>query len=80
VNKTVPLFAATILAPFVSLMPGVLSHKVQLLPAVAIGSLAVSLWGGILVLTSIIQRSAPSQVDAPRPPVVATGSVWGVGG
>jgi len=45
VNKTVPLFAATILAPFVSLMPGVLSHKVQLLPAVAIGSLAVSLWG-----------------------------------
>ena len=79
-NKTLPLFTATILAPVVSLVPGVLLHKVQLLPAVAISSLAVSLWGGILVLTSRIQKSAPSQVEAPRQPVVATGSVWGVGG
>ena len=78
-NKTLPVLTAAIFGLTTSILLGVASHNLQILPAAMIGSLAASVWGFTLALASRIQPLSPAEVEAPRPPVIAAGSVWGVG-
>ena len=78
-NKPLPVLAAAIFGLTISLIIGVSLHRLQILPAATVGSLAASVWGVTFVLASRIQPSSPVKVEASHPPVIATGSVWGVG-
>jgi len=77
VNKTLSLLTAAIFVLTTSLFLGVALHRLQILPAATIGSLAISVWGFTFASASRIQPS-PVKVEASHPPVIATGSVWGV--
>jgi hypothetical protein len=79
VNKTLSLLTAAIFGLTTSLFLGVALHRLQILPAATIGSLAISVWGFTFALASRIQQPSPVKVEASHPPVIATGSVWGVG-
>ncbi len=78
-NKTLPVFTAALLNLTTSLRRGVSSQKLYILPAVTIGGLAASVRGRIVALTARIQKPSPAEAATPPPPVIATGSVWGVG-
>lgn len=78
-NKTLPVFTAALFNLTIPLLRGVSLQKLYTLPAVTVGGLAASVRGCIVALTARIQKPSPAEVETPPPPVIVTGSVWGVG-
>lgn len=78
-NKTLSVFTAAIVGLIASPRLGVALHTLPILPAATVSCLAASVGGLTFALGSRIQKPSPAEDEAPRLPVLATGSIWGIG-
>lgn len=78
-NKTRPVVTAATFGPLIALVRRGSLYRLPILLATLVGSLVASVWGFTIALASPRQQPLPVEVDASNPPVIATGSVWGIG-
>jgi hypothetical protein len=76
VNKTLPVFTAATFGLLTSLILGGSLYRLPALSAAVVGAI---IWGCTVAVASGLQRPTSAEGEVPRPPVIAAGTVWGVG-